>query len=347
MVKVPNDSQKGMYEVTYHSTNNLSTQVEVYMKKKYFFGLAVFSLMLMLNACSNKALEEATAAVDSYNKTADTYNKAIEPYNEAVGTIEDANAELQKVLDAAQQAIDAGEQPFDEETLTALKEVMASGTSAKIGVPDLLQAYEVMEIAEDAKRADLEALTEEANTKLAEIEEAAIPEIPAAPDYSEVQKSIADATSVYQDSIQSLKQVTAPEDAFVMERLQGIETITAIDAVTEDHDPNNQLNKQGGYIGCVYFADTQVDRSKLYIEDGKDNVIDVGTIGGGAVEIFKTAQEAETRNAYLGGFDGTGFSSGSHHVIGTCIIRTSDNLTGTQQTELTEKITGALTRVVH
>jgi len=144
-----------------------------------------------------------------------------------------------------------------------------------------------------------------------------------------------------------LKQVTAPEDAFVMERLQGIETITAIDAVTEDHDPNNQLNKQGGYIGCIYFSDTQVDKSKLYIEDGKDNVIDVGTIGGGAVEIFKTAKEAETRNAYLGGFDGTGFSSGSHYVIGTCIIRTSDNLTGTQQTELTEKITEALTRVVH
>lgn len=317
------------------------------MKKKYFLGLVVISLMLMLNACSNKALEEATAAVDSYNKAADTYNKAIEPYNEAVGTIEEANAELQKVLDEAQKSIDAGDPPFDEETLTALKEAMASGTSAKVGVPDLLPAYEAMEVSEDAKKTDLEVLTEEANTKLSEIEETTIPEIPVAPDYSEVQKSIADATSVYQDSIQSLKQVTAPEDAFVMERLQGIETITAIDAVTEDHDPNNQLNKQGGYIGCVYFADTQVDRSKLYIEDGKDNVIDVGTIGGGAVEIFKTVQEAETRNAYLGGFDGTGFSSGSHHVIGTCIIRTSDNLTGTQQTELTDKITEALTRVVH
>lgn len=317
------------------------------MKKKYFFGLVIFTFMLMLNACSNKALEEAMTAVDSYNKAADTYNNAIEPYNEAVGVIEEANAELQKVIDTAQKSIDAGESPFDEETLTALKEAMASGTSAKIGVPDSLAAYGAMEVPEDAKKADLEALTEEANTKLAEIEEATIPETPVAPDYSEVQKSITDATSVYQDSIQSLKQVTAPEDIFVMERLQGIETITAIDAVTEEHDPNNQLNKQGGYIGCVYFADTQVDRSKLYIEEGKDNVIDVGTIGGGAVEIFKTVKEAETRNAYLGGFDGTGFSSGSHYVIGTCIIRTSDNLTGTQQTELTEKITEVLTRVVH
>ncbi len=317
------------------------------MKRKHLLVSIVFVLMLIFNACSNKALEEATAAVDSYNKAADTYNKAIEPYNEAVGEIEAANTELQQVIDTAQATIDAGEEPFDEETLTLLKAAMVSGSSAKVAVPDLLPAYDMLKVSEDAKKADLEALTEEANTKLAEIEKAAIPENPEAPDYSEVQKNIADATSVYQDSIQSLEQVTAPEDAFVMERLQGIETITAIDAVTEEHDPNNQLNKQGGYIGCIYFADTQVDRSKVYIEEGKDNVIDVGTMGGGAVEIFKTVDEAETRNSYLGGFDGTGFSSGSHYVIGTCIIRTSDTLTGKQQTDLTEKITEALTKVVH
>ena len=128
-----------------------------------------------------------------------------------------------------------------------------------------------------------------------------------------------------------------------MERLQRIETITAMDHVTEDHDPNGQLNKQGGYIGCIYFTDTQVDRSELYIEDGKDNVIDIGTDGGGAIEIFATADEANVRNNYLAGFDGMGaFSSGSHYVEGTCIIRTSNYLNGTQQKELTEKITQAL-----
>lgn len=123
---------------------------------------------------------------------------------------------------------------------------------------------------------------------------------------------------------------------------QRVETISAIEPVTEDHDPNGQLNKQGGYIGCIYFTDTQVDRSQLYIEDGKDNVIDVGTDGGGAIEVFATAKEANVRNDYLASFDGGMFASGSHYVEGTCLIRTSNYLNGTQQKELTAKITEAL-----
>ena len=119
-----------------------------------------------------------------------------------------------------------------------------------------------------------------------------------------------------------------------------------MDAVSEEHDPNGQLNKQGGYIGCIYFTDSQVNRSELYIEDGKDNVIDVGTDGGGAIEIFATAEEAKVRDTYLAGFDGMGaFSSGSHYVEGTCIIRTSNYLSGTQQKDLTSKITEALITV--
>lgn len=60
--------------------------------------------------------------------------------------------------------------------------------------------------------------------------------------------------------------VTAPSDAFVMERLKRVDTILAMDAVIEDNNPNQQLNKQGGYIACIFFSDQQVDRSKLYID---------------------------------------------------------------------------------
>ena len=151
---------------------------------------------------------------------------------------------------------------------------------------------------------------------------------------------------VYENSIKSLKQITAPSDEFVKERLQRIKTITRIDGVTEDHDPNGQLNKQGGYIGCIYFEDSQVDRSELYIEDGKDNVIDIGTDGGGAVEIFQTVEEANVRDSYLAGFDGAGaFASGSHYIEGTCVIRISNYLNATQQKELTQEITQALIEI--
>ncbi len=317
------------------------------MKKKYTVTSLLILVILMLSGCSNKALEEATAAVGAYNAAAESFNKSAEPYNEAVNAIETANNDLQEIIDNAQAAIDAGEEPFDESTLTTLKDAMSAAAEVKIAVPESLPVYEKMTVSEDAKRSELEAMTEDANAKTEEINSTTIPDLPEIPDYTEVSKNVSEATVVYQDSIQSLKQVTMPSEDFIKERLQSIETITAMEAVTEDHDPNGMLNKQGGYTCCVYFTDTQVDRSQLYIEDGKDNVIDVGTDGGGAIEVFRTTKEAETRNEYLGSFDGTGFSSGSHYVVGTCIIRTSNELSGTQQLELTDKITEALTKVVH
>ena len=133
----------------------------------------------------------------------------------------------------------------------------------------------------------------------------------------------------------------APSDEFVMERLKLIETITEIAAVTEDHDPNNMLGKAGGYIGCVYFSDSQVDPSMIYSETG--DIIDIGTDGGGAVEIFSTADDAAVREAYLAAYDGTILSSGSHRIVGTCLVRTSNYLTASQQTALTDQIEQVLT----
>lgn len=116
-------------------------------------------------------------------------------------------------------------------------------------------------------------------------------------------------------------------------------------AVTEDYDLSGKLGKQGGYIGCIYFRDSQVDQSELYIDEDPNDVVEIGIIGGGTLEIFHTAEEAQARETYLAGFDGTSFSSGSHYVVGTILVRTSDKLSGTKQLELTDKITQALIAV--
>lgn len=140
---------------------------------------------------------------------------------------------------------------------------------------------------------------------------------------------------------ESTNLAVAPSDEFVMERLKLIGTITETAAVTEDHDPNGQLGKQGGYIGCIYFTDSQVDRSLIFAPS--DDVIDTATEGGGAIEIFATKADAEAREAYLATFDGTAFSSGSHRVVGTCLVRTSIHLTASQQNTLTDQIEQVLT----
>lgn len=302
--------------------------------------------VLLLTACSNtKALEAARTAVDVYNTAATAYNEKAEAYNEAASKVNENNAMLQSLLDETQEVINKGELPFDENTLTELKDAMSVAAEAKKSDVDPVEIIDIFSVDEKAKSKELKELEDKAIAAEEELKERSIPETPEIPDYTDVCDELQGKKTAYENSVQGMKQVTAPTDEFVMERLQRIETITKMDAVSEDHDPNGQLNKQGGYIGCVYFEDTQVDRSRLYIEDGKDNVIDVGTDGGGAVEIFRTADEAKQRDTYLGAFDGGMFASGSHYVVGTCLVRTSNELTGTQQLELTDAITNALIAV--
>jgi len=149
-----------------------------------------------------------------------------------------------------------------------------------------------------------------------------------------------------EDSIQLQKQVVAPEDAFVMERLERLETVTAMDAVTTENDPNHMLNQPDGYIGCIYFSDSRVNRKTIGADDDA-RPIQMGFVGGGAIEIFATVEEAESRNAQLKMFENTTqhteeqtsyFEPGAHGVIGSIVIRTSNVLSKEQQTELLAQI---------
>ena len=126
-----------------------------------------------------------------------------------------------------------------------------------------------------------------------------------------------------------------------------IDTITEIEAVTEDTDVNGLLNKQRGYTSSIFFRDTLVDMSKVYVEDGFDGLLDIGTDAGGCIEVYANEDDAENRDMYLSGFDGGFLSSGGHYIVGTILIRTSNALTGTQQLELTDAIKEALLKVIH
>ena len=313
--------------------------------KKRILLVMVLAGILCLSACTNQTLEDAKTAVDEYNTELAEYSQKIAPYNEAVGKLEEANQSIEDAIDQAQAVIDKGEEPFDPETLTTLKETMAEADKAKVAIPDRLPEYESMKVDEEAKNDALKDLTKKANEDKEAMESCKIPETPQIPDVSGTVKKMNKARGKYEDSIQGLKQITAPSDDFIKDRIQKIKSITSIMAVTEDHDPNGLLNKQGGYIGCTYYTDKRVDRSELYIEDGKDNPIDVGTEGGGAIEVFNTKEEAEARDSYLSGFDAFAGGSGSHRVYGTIIIRTSQHLKASLQEEMTEKILKKLLKV--
>ena len=137
-----------------------------------------------------------------------------------------------------------------------------------------------------------------------------------------------------------MKQVTNPSEDFVVERLKTVPSVTEVLAVTEDNDPNGQLHKDGGYTSAVYFSSDQVDAEDNFLEGDS---IAKGTDGGGCVEVYETVDNANKRNDYLAAFDGSVFAGGSHKVVGTVVIRTSNILTATQQTDLETNVYNALT----
>jgi len=123
-------------------------------------------------------------------------------------------------------------------------------------------------------------------------------------------------------------------ELYAIECLQKIPNIVQIKPVTEDNDPNGNLNKQGGYISQIYFSVDLIDQDEVYGE----TVIDKGTDAGGSIEIYRTIADAMKRDEYLSAFDGGFMSSGSHTVLDCCVIRTSNLLTASQQKELEKNI---------
>lgn len=238
---------------------------------------------------------------------------AVETFNENVATIESNNEELQSALDSLNDLIDSGDQPLNEETLTNAEQVAEEANAYIFEVPEI-----------PSKKEDIITKNEELASQL---------------DITEILASVTDSKKALSDSIAQMKQVTNPSEEFVLERIQTVATVTEALAVTEDNDPNGNLHKAGGYTSAIYFTSDMVDAAAYGLEG--DSIVK-GTDGGGCIEVYETPEYAEKRSEYLSLLDGSAFASGSHTVVGTVLIRTSDNLTASQQTELETNIYNSL-----
>lgn len=241
---------------------------------------------------------------------------ATEQFNSAARTVTEQNKKLETAIQNAQSVLDSGELPYDSTTTDELTTAIADATAKKRKIPNIPD-----------KTNDIIKAT---NTLLEPL------------DYSDIISDINAKQDALETSITQLKQVTNPSQDFIIQRLQGIDGITGCQAVTEEHDPNGNLNKQGGYTAAIYFSSSAIDQNSVYGND----IVEKGTQCGGCIEVYATSDDAENRNTYLSSFDGAGFlNSGSHVVVGTIVIRTSSDLTATQQTELTKTITDKLIQI--
>lgn len=153
--------------------------------------------------------------------------------------------------------------------------------------------------------------------------------------------TILDMTEQVKDAITIVKQITAPTEEWVIERLGAIKEISGIQAVTVEQNPDGLLGREGGYTACIYFTTPAAIPGEV---SGND-IVEKGTDAGGAVEIYATLEDAEARVEYLAGFDGSVLYSGSYGIVGTMVIRTSYKLSNENQIRITNLITMELTKL--
>ena len=240
--------------------------------------------------------------------------EAKEVFASEVARIQAELTQRDEVVSAAKTLLDEGKPPLEEEDETTLKDAIETANKIEFEEPEVPKELE-----------EINAETE----KLKQIT------------YKEQIEDVEKATADLERSIKKCELVTAPEEDYVIKCLKTVKNVGKIEPVTEDHDPNGMLGKQGGYTAQVYFSSPLVKDPYL-----SGDVIEDGTDGGGSIEVFTTPEEAKTREEYLAGFDSSGaLASGSHKVVGSCLVRTSNNLKASEQKKLEKAIIKALTKL--
>lgn len=248
------------------------------------------------------------------------HKEAVEAYNVVVSDIQEKNDQLDGEIKKLQELVDNEDKPLDETTIDTAKEALKNAGASKIVIGEMPKATK-----------DILSRMKELNTPV---------------DYSDELTSLSTAYTNLENSKKQYKQVVNPSEEFVMQRILTVDDIADARAVTEDQDPNGNLHKAGGYTSTIYFESKTVNQSDVYVSgEYADVLIDKGTDAGGAIEVYENVEDAEKRRDYLATYDGTIFANGTHTVIGTVLVRTSNELTATQQKELEQKVIDALTRL--
>ncbi|WP_265456880.1 hypothetical protein [Enterococcus sp. HY326] len=278
------------------------------MKKRKWVILSIAGLILLLLG---------GGTFYWYNNIQLPHQEAISEFDAVKADREADNDQLTAAIDAAQTVLDSGEQPYDSETFTALELSIENATSAQNKIPELPDST-----------AEIITLSEQLATPY---------------DYSEFLHDLKIKTTAANVSIIQLKQVTAPTEQFIVEKIAPLlaTSMTSYQPVTETDDPNGNLNKPGGYTATIYFSSPLINQDEVY----GNTLIEKGTEAGGAIEVYANVEDATKRNDYLAIFDGGPINSGSHNLYGTIVIRTSDKLTATQQQELEAEIANTLLAV--
>ena len=302
------------------------------MRKKFLVACLLGMMCLGLTGCKSSDYKDAVAfqeandyssaltiyaTLGDYKDSEDrgsecqAFITAIDNFSTAKSTVDSENTKIDTEISKAETLI-AGEGLALDETLRPALETAVSETKAKkVTTPEMPDTVDEINAETD---------------KLIAV------------DYTDTLMKLNEAYAALDTSIQQYALVNNPSEGYVIECLGTVEQIVDISAVTEDNDPNGNLNKAGCYTAQIYFSSDLVNQGDI---EG-NTIIDKGTDCGGSIEVYSTPEDAQNREVYLSAFDGGIFASGSHTVVGTVLVRTSDKLKASEQKEMESNIISAL-----
>lgn len=309
------------------------------MKKKTIAFMLVAVIVMSLTGCKNDDYKKAVELQETgdYQTALELYENIedYESYKDTVERIETCKAMLETI-----ESFNAAKSSAEQKNSELDVAISAAATLVAEGKPALNQALiPALETAISEAKAAKQTIMEQPATE-AEIV-GAVQQLESI-DYGSVLSNLDEKKLALEKSIKQYALVDAPTEAYVIKCLKKVENIIDISAATEDNDPNKNLNKAGGYTAQVFFSSDLVNQSEVY----GTTIIEKGTAAGGSIEVYSNVEDANSRNEYLAAFDGGFFASGSHTVIGTVVVRTSDELTASQQKTLEANIIAALTEIV-
>ena len=318
-------------------------------KKRFRWGL-FFSVLIILAVIAasgvlfiylpyTESMAEYEAALDAETRAEISFEKAAEQVSEA-------NEELEASIDLINRVIGLGGAPLDPATLDAAKAAVERAEHALVPVPTLSgvigQTGEFTPGIRDIKGIIAQTALLNKYTELLGNASSAL----GTPDYSEVTALLEQAQKDLEDSIDLRVKITDPNAQSVISALKSVSGIISAEAATEDNDPFAMLGTEDGYTSCIFFGSEEPDENaegenapdEEAAEPEAEAPKALTTEAGGAIEVYETAELAQSRDEALTKTANADF----HTVYGSMVIRLSPKLSADKQQELLEAIEAAL-----
>ena len=331
-------------------------------KKRFRWGL-FFSVLIILAVIAASGVLfiylPYTESMAEYETALDAETRAEISFEKAAEQVSEANEELEASIDLINRVIGLGGAPLDPATLDAAKAAVERAERALVPVPTLSgvigQTGEFTPGIRDIKGIIAETALLNKYTELLGNASSAL----GTPDYSEVTALLEQAQKDLEDSIDLRVKITDPNAQSVISALKSVSGIISAEAATEDNDPFAMLGTEDGYTSCIFFESDLVPAELPEEEAAEepdenaegDNAPEeeaaepeaeapkaLTTEAGGAIEVYESAELAESRDEALTKTANADF----HTVFGSMVIRLSPKLSAIQQQELLEAIEAAL-----